>query len=131
MSDDSEPSSQQEINERQTGEQTNPQEEIPSKARWGMVGGAFFVGGILGAVANPAEPLSGFFVIGLIVGGVAWSFATKSGKKFRTEFMENMEDAQQQQASSSSSPKVVCSNCGWKNPKTNNYCHDCGEQLDQ
>jgi hypothetical protein len=116
--------------EGRSGEVENFQEEISQQGQWGIVVGTFLVGGILGAVSN-AEPVMGFFVGGLFFGGVAWAFATESGENFRKEFKENMEEAQQQQqqTSSNSKPKVVCSNCGWKNPKANNYCHDCGEQL--
>lgn len=136
MSDDSDQSFKEAVEEiRQT---TEPEEENddsqngPSpQAQWGIVAGVFLVGGIFGAISNPSDPVSGFLVIGLISGGVAWAFATESGRIFREEFMENMEQAQQQQQqnTSNSKPKVICSNCGWKNPKGNNYCHDCGEEL--
>lgn len=117
--------------ERESGKREGVQEETPQNVQWGIVAAAFLVGGILGAASNPAEPVSGFFVIGFIAGGVAWAFATESGKAFRKEFKENMDEMQQQQqqSTSSSQSKVICSNCGWKNPETNNYCHDCGEQL--
>jgi hypothetical protein len=93
---------------------------------------AFLIGGIIGAVANPANPVSGFFIISLLVGGVVWAFATESGKKFREEVSENMDDMQQQQQQSDSNTEAsqICSNCGWQNPANNNYCHDCGEELD-
>lgn len=116
--------------EREAGERDDFQEEVPIRARWGIVAGAFIVGGVLGAIANPTEPVLGFFVIGFLFSGVIWAFATRSGKIFRNVFMEIMKEAQQQQQTSSTSkPKVVCSSCGWQNPKGNNYCHDCGEKL--
>jgi len=119
-------------NARENGENKNFQGENSSNSQWGVVAGVFLVGGILGAASNP-DPIFGFFVIGFIFGGVAWAFVTESGKTFRKEFQKNMDNMQQQQqqSSSSSQPKVVCSNCGWRNPKSNNYCHDCGEKLDQ
>lgn len=27
-------------------------------------------------------------------------------------------------------PKHACFSCGWQNPKSNNYCYDCGTKLD-
>lgn len=119
--------------EREEGaadQRMSSQEEMPQQTRWAIVAGAFLVGGILGAMANPTQAASAFIGMGFLFGGVAWLFVTESGKKFRKEFAENMNDMQQQQqASSSSKPKVVCSECGWQNPKTNNYCHDCGSEL--
>lgn len=92
--------------------------------------GSFLVGGILGAIANPASAGSAFFVVGIFFAGIAWTFATEEGKEFRKEFKKNMDDAQQtQQQNSSSAPSIVCSNCGWQNPEDNNYCHDCGEEI--
>lgn len=66
-------------------------------------------------------------------------FGTKAGRIEMKKFMEDMQEemnnqnSQQQQqigAQSSSQPTQVCSECGWKNPKSNNYCHDCGSELD-
>lgn len=89
----------------------------------------FIIGGIIGVIANPAQPVTGFLGIGFVFSGIAWLFGTESGARFREEVKDNMEEAQQEQQFSSSKPKVVCSNCGWQNPKGNNYCHDCGTKL--
>lgn len=104
-------------------------EEISKETQWGIVVAAFLGGGVLGAVANPTQPGSGFFTVGFLCGGVAWAFATESGTVFREEFVENVNENQQQQQATPSKPKVVCASCGWQNPKGNNYCHDCGERL--
>ena len=42
---------------------------------------------------------------------------------------EVLEEMEQQQSSSKSDQKKICQNCGWQNPKDNNYCHDCGGEL--
>lgn len=120
--------------EGEGGGQADFHKKTTSKFQWGIVVGISLLGGILGAFSNPMEPVSGFFVISFIFGGVAWAFATKSGAKFRKEFVDNIEGMEQQQqqsvsTSSSTEQNMVCSNCGWKNPKSNNYCHDCGEEL--
>jgi ribosomal protein L40E len=115
--------------ERASGERETFTEKTSAQAQWTIVAVAFLIGGILGAVSNPTQPATGFFVIGGIFAGVAWAFATESGKEFREEVQENMDEAQQQQASSSSQPKRICSECGWQNPQSNNYCHDCGSEL--
>ncbi|MGQ3331221.1 hypothetical protein [Halorubrum sp. FL23] len=139
MSDDSEPSFDEQVEEirknGEGGEQGDFYEKTSSQLQWGIVAGASLLGGILGAISNPTQPVFGFFVISFIVGGVAWGFATKSGRKFTKELFDNIEEMEQQQqqsvsTSTSSEPKIVCSTCGWKNPKNNNYCHDCGEKLE-
>jgi hypothetical protein len=139
MSDDSELSFEEQVEEirekGEGGEQGNFHEKTSAQLQWGIVAGISLLGGILGAFSNPAEPVSGFFVISFIFGGVAWAFATKSGTKFRKEFVDSMEEIEQQQqeqsvsTSSNVDQNVVCSECGWKNPNSNNYCHDCGEEL--
>lgn len=101
-------------------------EEVSQQTQWAIVVAAFLGGGFIGAIANPMQPVFAFIVMGAIFGGVAWVFATESGKAFREE-VESQQ--QQQQSSGSSEPKVVCSECGWQNPKNNNYCHDCGAEL--
>jgi hypothetical protein len=136
MSDNSEESFFEKVEEvrqeQKSGERGGFHEEVPKRAQWATVTLAFLIGGIFGAVANPADPVSGFLIISLLLGGLAWAFATESGKKFRDEVSENMDGMQQQQQQSDSNTQAsqICSNCGWQNPANNNYCHDCGEELD-
>lgn len=102
--------------------------------QWALVAVAFILGGFLGAVSNPNDPLFAFFVIGGIAGGVAWAFSTESGKAWRENIVDEMNEAQQQQGttnSSSTKPKLVCQSCGWQNPAINKYCHDCGGEIAQ
>jgi Na+-transporting NADH:ubiquinone oxidoreductase subunit NqrB len=123
--------------EGEGGGQDDFHEKTSSQIQWGIVVGFFVVGGILGTIFNPAEPASGFLVFGFLIGGVAWALATESGRKSLEEFADIIEEMDQQQpqqqqsvsTSSTVEKNVVCSECGWKNPKSNNYCHDCGEEL--
>ncbi|WP_148290967.1 zinc ribbon domain-containing protein [Halorhabdus tiamatea] len=46
-----------------------------------------------------------------------------------TPFKDISEGLEQAQSSSKPNQKKICQNCGWQNPKDNNYCHDCGEEL--
>lgn len=108
-------------------------ERTSPKTQWSIVVGVFIIFGFLGAVSNPQDPVFSFFVIGSIAGGVAWMMATESGVKVAKAMGNDISQQGQQQqqvgGSSSSGGTVICSECGWKNPKSNNYCHDCGAEL--
>lgn len=93
--------------------------------------GAFLLGGILGASSNPAEPGFSFLVVGGFFGLVVWMAITKSGVAFRRTVASEMDESQQQQQVNRgrSEQTVVCRECGWQNPQSNNYCHDCGSEL--
>ena len=106
-------------------EEVNPDEMDEVKGVLLGAGIFTFFGGILGLLANLSEPISGFvagvFLAGILSAVVVAAILSDGG---------GFNNQQQQQASSSSEAKVVCSSCGWKNPKSNNYCHDCGEELE-
>jgi muramoyltetrapeptide carboxypeptidase LdcA involved in peptidoglycan recycling len=111
----------------------------------GIGTGAVLVIGFFGAVSNPTQPFLGFSTMGVLTmtallltiskHGVAFrKEASENMEAFRKEVSENMETPQQQnqqqtKMGSSQVEQIVCQNCGWKNPKTNNYCHDCGNEL--
>lgn len=102
------------------------------KTQWYVVLGTFVIFGFFGAISNLNDPLLSFFVIGFIAGGVVWGLATESGVKFVKTMGYDIADNQQQQQSFGSGGKeefIVCQDCGLKNPKSNNYCHDCEEPL--
>ncbi|MFY4815845.1 zinc-ribbon domain-containing protein [Halorubrum sp. Atlit-26R] len=87
---------------------------------------AVIFGGILGALLNMSEPISGFVggaTLFAILGAIVVVAIASDGE------IGNLQQ-QQQQLGDNSQPTVVCTNCGWKNPKSNNYCHDCGESLE-
>lgn len=77
-----------------------------------------------------------FFFIGSL--GLIGLVSTKRGRmaliQAVLEIQEEMDNQNMQQqqvgGQSSSQPTQICSECGWKNPKKNNYCHDCGSELD-
>lgn len=113
-------------------------DQLSDQTQWGIVAVAFLLGGSMGLFSNPTEPTYGFFLFGVTFGGATWLVLTDSGRQFRQEFSEFKEEIaeeidetkqQQQQIPSSSKPKIICGNCGWQNPKGNNYCHDCGEEV--
>jgi len=61
---------------------------------------------------------------------------SKTNIALRREFVRIMKNAaeeasqeQQQSTPQSKTEQVVCQSCGWKNPKNNNFCHDCGSEL--
>lgn len=100
----------------------------------GIGTGAVLVIGFFGAVSNPTQPFLGFSTMGVLTMIALWLTISKHGVAFRKEVSENMETPQQQnqqqtKTGSSQVEQIVCQNCGWKNPKTNNYCHDCGNEL--
>ena len=109
---------------------------LSDQAKAGAGVGLFIIGGILGAVSNPTQPIFAFFVIGILAAGVAWLTITKSGVAFRKQIAENAGNNNQQQQQQVSRGKknertVICQECGWKNPKQNNYCHDCGNEIQE
>jgi len=76
-----------------------------------------------------------FLLISLLIGG--FLIGTEGGRKAVKEFIDtidldpgNQQQQQQRVGGKTSKPTKLCSECGWKNPKGNNYCHDCGKELD-
>lgn len=107
------------------------------RQQWGVVAGIFLTFGILGGVANSQTPVFGFLTIGFIAGGAAWMKLTKSGVQFAKAM--NLDNSSSSSSTSTqqktinrnknNEPTKICSSCGWKNPKSNTYCHDCGSEL--
>lgn len=95
------------------------------------VGGMFALG-MIGWLLLVPNPLSGV-ISGVIVAGVSSLFLTREGVAWRRSLEDHDgggQQSQQQQEVSSSGPKRVCSECGWQNPQGNNFCHDCGSELE-
>lgn len=102
---------------------------------------SFFIIGLLGALANPTQPILAFLILGGSASTIMLLTATKGGvafrkevtETFREEMAENAQGASSQQQKTNmgetTSEEVICPNCGWKNPERNSYCHDCGEAL--
>jgi len=91
----------------------------------------FVVGGIMGVLSNPQDPVFGFFVIGFIIAGVVWMIGTKSGRQFVTVIYEQQQQQQQSVVGKKEKgPQRTCSHCGLQNPKVNNFCHDCGREFE-
>lgn len=95
-----------------------------------IVVAAFVIGGIMGALSNPQDPLFAFFTVGIVIAGIVWAIGTKSGRNF----LEQINEQQQQQQQSvvgkkEKGPQRTCPHCGWQNPAKNNFCHDCGSEF--
>lgn len=103
----------------------NPIEEVPQWKIAIVTGGLILVNLIAWPLLLGGEATTAFVIL---VGGVfAVGMMTETGRSMVTEALEEIENQNQEQASSDESR--VCSNCGWQNPVENNYCHDCGEKL--
>lgn len=87
-------------------------------------------------IVNPEASTFGTFISQFL----AYTFiisivATKGGRKMVMNLAEewNNIDMNNQNTekinTNSSEPTKICSSCGWKNPKSNTYCHDCGSEL--
>jgi ribosomal protein L40E len=66
----------------------------------------------------------GFTTLGMMI-------FTKEGRNATKEIIQEVQqgDNKVQVENTSTERKQICSECGWKNPKSNNYCHDCGSEL--
>lgn len=92
-------------------------------------------GGLLMGIFGGAE---GAFLGFLAIGGLAMLLGTKPGLElahagylnYEKNKVSNADNQQQQQVGhSASGAKQTCPQCGWQNPGSNNYCHDCGSGL--
>jgi len=94
---------------------------------------AFVIGGIIGFLSNPQDPISGSFAVGIFLSGIAWLSVTKSGRQFLSYMDEQQQQQHRQQQSvvgkKENGPQRICPHCGWQNPKKNNFCHDCGTEF--
>jgi hypothetical protein len=103
--------------------------EENKEKRYAIIIGAPIIFGLIGTII--LQDLAGGFVF---IGGLTFIcfsiFMTKPGVQFLKNMEEDMgNNQQQQQKPSRSKPKRICSKCGWQNPESNNYCHDCGAEL--
>lgn len=104
--------------------------------KWGIGIVAFVLGMVLGFGVNSPTPLLTALAFGFLFVGPVLLMITKEGLVLRRGFPKAMsvdgEDQQQQQVGTGHSEEtVVCRECGWQNPESNNYCHDCGSSLDR
>lgn len=119
---------------KKEAENTPPEEEpIYVKGTPAIRGGAVIgIGVVVIVFSAMIMPPESAVVWGMMVSFVSAFAITQWGVVTRRVLSDHKQDtgSQQQQQSSSSKPKQICSNCGWRNPQTNNYCHDCGAELD-
>jgi hypothetical protein len=97
---------------------------------WIAAGVAFIIGGVLGVVTNPQNPIAGFLAGSIFFGACVWPFATPSGKEYMKKKSSNSSQNQHQSVGKNNNEiKRACPSCGWQNPQRNNYCHDCGTKI--
>lgn len=93
----------------------------------------------LGSILSFFFIFSGDPFLGLIVLAIGVGLPILSTKEARTDLkhwmidhdeMENDSRSQNEQISNSKSEQI-CSDCGWQNPHSNNFCIDCGGELGQ
>jgi hypothetical protein len=112
-------------------ENIGDEDQSPKELLKGMlmgVGMAIPIFGMGGAILNSSEPVSGFvsgmllaIILGAIFIGVLMTDMSGS---------QQQQQQQQQQVGDSSESTIICPECGWKNPESNNYCNDCGFSFD-
>lgn len=105
---------------------------LPIRIVFGVV--VFILSLLLASAVSPNPGIFLFLLSAPLF--ILMTTASKSGVAMRREFVkimeQSMEETQQQQqdgTTQSQTDKVVCQSCGWKNPKANNFCHDCGNEL--
>lgn len=100
---------------------------------WGIVLFAFFVGGTASAVAISSSNFLSFLFFGCLVASPFWIIFTESGAKWymvKVVQSDSSQSTQTNYTSKKSRHKIICKDCGWQNTHENNYCHDCGTELD-
>jgi hypothetical protein len=103
----------------------NPMDEVPKWKIYGVIGLFILVDIIAGMLILSGSPGEGLLVILIPAAGVL--LLTQGGRDFLKYLKEEVDNKQQDQ--SDLEDVQVCPSCGLKNPDVNNYCHDCGEEL--
>lgn len=87
---------------------------------------------VIGLILTAFLYLSGEFLLGFLtlVISFGWPLVlTEEGRKMYRKAKQDSYNQQQQQGNPTKSKKI-CSDCGWKNPHSNNFCIDCGKKLE-
>lgn len=99
---------------------------------WIIIITAFIFGGVGSLLLVPSSNFVVFVVIGCVIASPFWILLTESGAQW---FMNKTNDSKSHQSqtintASSSSREIACHNCGWQNTVENNFCYDCGAELE-
>lgn len=101
---------------------------------WGIVIGAFLVGGIGSVLVVPSSNFLSFLVVGCVLASPFWFLFTESGARWYMSEVANSGSEQSTQSvnlsTESAETKIICESCGWQNTQQNNFCQDCGTELD-
>jgi hypothetical protein len=121
----------QKIDEFRKGErETSPVDKFLA---WEVIAG--IIGIVLIYILSLGVILSGNLVLGvsILVVDIAIPLLTKTGRELMIALWsvtkELLELSLSEQTAGQSASERICSNCGWKNPEDNSYCHDCGIEL--
>lgn len=111
------------------GERGHPSDDDvamgPAKTIAIVVGGLFGIGMVIGALTS-SQPVIGLFV----VLSMAFVVLAVIGYKNSDEVMDGIQEANKRQKQvAHPKEKINCRECGWQNPRNNDFCHDCGEEL--
>jgi ribosomal protein L40E len=99
---------------------------------------AMFLSGFFGGIFFPTQPIFGAIVVASGVSILLFITISKVGIAGREEFSQlmkksvndhNQQEQKQDKANQKKIQQKICQNCGWKNPKSNKFCHDCGNEL--
>lgn len=72
----------------------------------------------------------GALITGVIGVLVATAYMTKPGLHIMESLTDGADNSQQVDTSNSQAEKnLICTDCGWQNPRSNNFCIDCGREL--
>ncbi|GGI95000.1 hypothetical protein GCM10008995_01510 [Halobellus salinus] len=99
---------------------------------WIIIVVFFTIGGVGSLLLVPNSNFVVFVVIGIVIASPFWILLTESGAQW---FMNKTNDSKSNQSqtintTSTSDREITCHNCGWENPVENNFCYDCGEELE-
>ncbi|WP_257627374.1 zinc-ribbon domain-containing protein [Haloplanus salinarum] len=106
----------------------------PSKAKAVIILSSIGFGIILSFfLIFSGDPFLGLVVLTI---GLLPMLSTKMAREDLKHMMTDHDEGRnhsgsQQQQISNSTAKQICSDCGWQNPHSNNFCIDCGRELGQ
>lgn len=99
---------------------------------WAIVISVFLLGGIGSTLLITDSNLVTFTIVGCLVAFPVWVVFTESGAEWWVkEVMDsNSQELKQSSDTMKSRSNIICQTCGWQNNHENNYCHDCGAELE-
>lgn len=99
---------------------------------WMIITIVFTIGGVGSLLLIPSSNFVVFVVIGIVIASPFWILLTESGAQWFMNKTNDLKSNQSQTVNDTSSlnKKIACHNCGWQNTVENNFCYDCGAELE-